>query len=1183
MKLRFPMSLLPVFLGSLFFVSALFAQPELMPEVEKGVLAGVIVTDTGEPLWGKIPIYLTYPDEETITITADENGLFSEEAPAGAAVVYIPGDEKPYKVTITAQQRTELKLTIARKGIVVSMIDANGAPAPVDTVTGLTMMGENEPQVFESYQLDDTHWWFPDAGEGDNFALSAGSMLFDGDGTTVEKSEWTFDQPERFRAVSMTVGKRNPVRLAVVDEGGAPLRETELRLNVSFDGYRYMPSPWETALKRRITVHPYGLSTDADGMLELGELPAGKYQLSMRAGTQAGPLVDLELKPDGTQNIRQYALDLPPARTVRQTVFDADGRPAPNAEVSASYAWLGKMTVARAKSDARGVVTWHDIPPAPAIVWGARVPPCLLPHDRMTVDEPLPVPRGEDEEGYQLILTIANPTDPPTPTSIAVLVGNQNGYDEVQWASPVYDNMELEEWNGEEGEGDGENIEWVDGEQVEENEPVNEEGELVDEIAAPVPEPNKYYVSAMPGNPFSLWAATADPLPRVAVLDSLYLPIADSAEPVELPLTLSDGALIHVKLVSRDERPIPRAACLGLMPLTPDQPYDGFGYENYNEMGVQSFDFDHLRPVKGGEFDARVPRAGTYRLLVDLCDETTPPLPGTVLEVKPGEQTFTVTLPEPLISLPAGAEVSWLSKNAPADTQRLTVPAFAPRMPLYGSRDDLLALWYRPAPGTLELHRFPGGAAQTFTLRSTEIDLPADIPLHSEMPLTIEPLLPVSPAEQQAKAAYRESYQSATGFMPRETDLSDRAGTIVRESGQMVDLWSGQYTLSSEIASGWLSVPEQGDSTCTLRQAAENGDDNQWRYLNIEFPQADYDEIGEKASYNIGITTDAPNGNVDLSTYRPMNEDLMRNVMAPSNARRINLHWLGYGVIRNVAIPEADLELEQWEQPAIQLPEWEPGITVSGAILATDGSPAAQAQLQIMINNDYQQMLTVQTDENGHFVVNGLLPGPLSVTYQANDPYRYNPAGCWILEVPEAGLTDVVLRASDYSLHFNREYSDESTEAWWLPDGEKVSQIPGWNNSESGCYNLTRGSGWLWIALNPRGGARCYRVKAEAQVLTERKQARGPALGITLPLTPDAGKPGAVTITGQGERAGVQYCFGEFAWQPSAALGLIVGQIDAVPPGKYLVRIETEQGAIEREVTVTEYGCRLAAEWPAER
>jgi hypothetical protein len=79
-------------------------------------------------------------------------------------------------------------------------------------------------------------------------------------------------------------------------------------------------------------------------------------------------------------------------------------------------------------------------------------------------------------------------------------------------------------------------------------------------------------------------------------------------------------------------------------------------------------------------------------------------------------------------------------------------------------------------------------------------------------------------------------------------------------------------------------------------------------------------------------------------------------------------------------------------------------------------------------------------------------------------------------------------------------------------------------------------------------------------------------LGLLFPCDLTWGMPGTVTLTGLGAREGIVVKMSFFNWQPLPELGVIVGQLDVVPPGQWRITVETARGAVSALATVSEYG-----------
>ncbi len=152
----------------------------------------------------------------------------------------------------------------------------------------------------------------------------------------------------------------------------------------------------------------------------------------------------------------------------------------------------------------------------------------------------------------------------------------------------------------------------------------------------------------------------------------------------------------------------------------------------------------------------------------------------------------------------------------------------------------------------------------------------------------------------------------------------------------------------------------------------------------------------------------------------------------------MTLQWLGAGIIPDVALP-ATIDA----QHPLQLPCWQDGLTVSGHILNTDGTPYAHASILIGDARDEQnpeQFVLRTTDDDGRFSVKGVLPDttllilPPGAQNGFQDGQRsFHSSAAWLFQVPEAAAPEMTLRFNT-SPTFVRLVETPRGTAWWLPE-----------------------------------------------------------------------------------------------------------------------------------------------------
>jgi hypothetical protein len=302
--------------------------------------------------------------------------------------------------------------------------------------------------------------------------------------------------------------------------------------------------------------------------------------------------------------------------------------------------------------------------------------------------------------------------------------------------------------------------------------------------------------------------------------------------------------------------------------------------------------------------------------------------------------------------------------------------------------------------------------------------------------------------------------------------------------------------------------------------------------------------------------------------------DSSRQITIPVRATSITLCWPGVGVVRNLTVPPFT---PSTDQVTVQIPAWEPGAIFSGVILGSDGNPYAGKVLSLRSSlGDSGEQATVKTDDKGAFSIKGLLPGWMSLRSDIDQNAN------WLVSLPAEGLTDVTLSIAAKPNRISLSGGINASLCWWLPDGGAPQRLAcqyNWVNVDG-----LQGAGWMW-AIDASGRGQYARLDIDH--LPNDRYISGPtstgsSLGLYFPLEPGKGMPHAVTLIGLDNRAGIEATFTQLPWQPSAMLNTTVTQISTVPPGKYRVIVDTDQGHAEAEVTVGDYGGRVRLDYPTE-
>lgn len=1131
---------------------ALFAVLPALADVEYGLIQGTVKYDDGL-MCGRATLTAKAANK-TFPFATEPDGTFSGIVPVGNVTFTVNGTST--RAQILPGQVNKVVLTAKRPGWIVKIVSPDGAPAEMAWVNAAykapaapakkgTRPANGNRGGIGGMRLTTGRYWFPQI-PANATAFAIIGAQGQGSATTYYRTQWQFTTPASKRTLSMTVKRSAQLWLSITEETDKPLPGVSVHGSLAFQVSVRPRDYWSTtalpvqSARQNIT----GGKTDARGAINLGCWPVGKYAVSLVAGDHAGRPLSVEIKPDGTVTQKTYRASLRP-RSVTQTVFTTAGAPAAHATVYASFYWGSAACLRTAQADAQGQVVWSDLPPVRTITWGETIRPGVIPCEGDAFPAPLPAPTAQ---GWTtLCFKVINPGG-----------GNARTIASIQ-GERIRDGMS--------------NFDEMEGQQARRE------------------EVTEWKTRVICGTPFTLRWLTISSTTQCSYLPGVYAPYVDTDQPVDYPLELQEGAEIHGRFVDQNGTKIAGVSRLRVTLLKPANA--AFSTELFTASPGDDYNGDWLtellpalqtpKELADGSFTMQTLVPGTYRVLVDLYDASSPTPPGCVLDVKPGKNDFTITLPEPLFTVPAGTNVQWLTHTAPALSQELRVAAHALTMPVYGPRESLLACWYQASPNKLEIWDWADGSKRqrTLSLRASYFTVPGmteDLSMPRDISYSLYPMLPTLSRQDQR---YVEDYDGQARRLHPAITATESSSAVLRSpfTAQRFDLWSGAYLLDTGKGLAKFDVPEGGDPQIALplslddvRDRAANGGEPT-KSVRLMLPRIDYNAV-RKTSANSGMIL------ADVSFHNSENysNDFWGNpgewVNVPAETTTITLQWLGMGVARDLKIPHA---VDQ-QTPIVSVREWSPGLHVNGTVLRADGKPFAHGQLMAMLSGDNgnsSHSMRLKTDANGKFSMKGLLPGPLFIWNESSS------AG-WSLNVPENGLDHVILRLAQEPVRvqlYNYSYSGQAV-AWWLPDGGKPYLLPKrW--SECGAYDVPTGSGWLWIIDNTTGRSSCTRqllVQGRNNIVPQLTE--GPSLGIEFPLDAKMELPGMVTLIGQGERAGLTIAFPNFGWAPSALLQLVTGQIDAVPPGTYKLQVATPHGRVESLVTVTESGCSVKLTMP---
>jgi hypothetical protein len=440
-----------------------------------------------------------------------------------------------------------------------------------------------------------------------------------------------------------------------------------------------------------------------------------------------------------------------------------------------------------------------------------------------------------------------------------------------------------------------------------------------------------------------------------------------------------------------------------------------------------------------GSYTVNLPCAGRYRLLVDLYDESVPPIPQLLVDVPAEGKETTITLPDPLVTVPSGTELQWVTLHAPTQPQCMIASGYHNPMPIFGPQDATLAYWFRPTPDTLRFCM--DGKTQTVFMRAGKIKLQDANGNPFLGQASLLPLLP-SPAEGNTGNA---ANPSRTFPLPCN----------IPQDGMTLDvLWEEMYLLALHNNTdeyGYTSYPRlypvdfsagKPETMVTIPAQAPKGP-NMLRNLRLAYGNGDREALRpgstEYAGYAVAVLDDG-NQPLPLRIATTWNlNDGTSAIHIPATTQKITFLWPGVGVTAPLAVPADDVA-------PLVIPAFAPGTSLTGKIIQADGKPFANKAVFITMTGldaapytprktadgakeNTSVLLSPQaiasfpsmrcviqrvTDAQGAFEINGVVPGTVFVSMETNPGARMpeNLGDSWTLNVPEKGLTDITLRAS---------------------------------------------------------------------------------------------------------------------------------------------------------------------------
>ena len=607
------------------------------------------------------------------------------------------------------------------------------------------------------------------------------------------------------------------------------------------------------------------------------------------------------------------------------------------------------------------------------------------------------------------------------------------------------------------------------------------------------------------------------------------------------------AALLHCRFQC-DGKPVPRVNRLVVLaldaepPALPERPF-----RTPNELPP-------LTPVPAGDgYEVKVPGPGKYRLLVDCFDDSVPPLPGMVVTVPAEGADTVVALPPPVLTVPRGAEVGWLTRHAPQRPQSLIATAGETVVPVFGSADGLLAAWFRPAPDVLMV-RHPAGALVRHTLQRAAVTVAPEPNVSAFVYLSS--LLPVP-------------YQRAWDTLPREGNSHLLGRNVPYGRTELPAIWSGRYLVQGGGKTTALTVVEGQANELTFTVPANAplrtnaGVRIGFSFTEpVKLPVMDDGNWGGSRDISTPTAYVFANGGSMPVTQLIAHTGGEEFQWLPPDTKTITIYCPGVGMIRDLTV---DL---QAEKPHVDLKGWQPGVELDGQLLLAPGHPASNQPFTV--TTEFGSQFPMMTDALGEFRVPNLLPGTVFFTCRRGET-NYSFA----VPVPAKGQANLRLTLRG-GVTINT--GGHGSQVWWLPDGGMPVRVMAGAAPPPQVCGLVPGPGrfWLWSDDRQRETYFHRAIVTPGGTVTLNdtlNEPLGSYLGLSVPLPPDAALPGDVEVEGLGPLAALRLRVSYTqVWRISTELNAVLGQIGPLPPGHYRIRCTVAGVPVQRKVTVTESG-----------
>lgn len=1013
----------------------------------RGALSGVAVFMDGTPIVG-VPVKVVGTGFVREVITGPD-GSFNLVTPIGKVTASLPiadNYDSTQSVIVPIDGRGTMRLVLRHAGMLVNFVAADGSPVTVTTATAAYHKLHGEVIDIPSATFGAAGRWFDVSSDATQIAVRASINGVDRHDISIAR-QFSFNRSNLQQQIKITL----PVgilRFQVVDNYGRPQGNTRVSGTLRYPMQGAIPGYWDThdPATTAGTQNINALLTDDYGYLDLGTVLPGDYRLRLTANAQAGTDVDFTVSNDGHVSLLQYTLGYggtqPPPnpgnnRRVMQQVFDADGRPAGNTTVHASYAYRGVAYLVDRVTDNNGRVTWPSLPPVRVIVWGNNVPAGVISATATDVRNPLPAPVPDEYIRYSVRVEGLN-VDQTTLTWRFRRAGQQRG--EVTTTEYRQTNYVIsgasQEWN-------------------------------------------------IPGGTLFDLTVSADRNGiSPARLTQVYTPyIDDNARNAVYPLPMpgyDDGGDNNGG--GGYGRVTVRGRLLG---------ESGSG-RMASRLDIVSVDNNNYLPQPiqvelryDGSFFATLPGVGRYRVIVDMIDESSSDFPGMLFTANAGENRVDITLPDPVITVTSGAQVNWVTTTDPTTLHSLDARAGQRIVDVYGDPERILVAWFRPRSDQLTYWNPTLGtltAERTRTLTERYFNLTASSSNGRDYPGTLR-LLPLFPVD------VTDINTAGSELIP----VLVPGGQTVR-----VSLLAGPYVFDDPDRPE-LGILGRIDLTLVrgnadLRASHYNNNFKQpadMRILELIFPVASGNDPGDAAATMLVTVDSDPSFTVYLAGADIRNGQAQ--VRVPIGATQLSIQWPGVGVTSNVQIPHSNPN----RMLRIRLPLRQPGLRVAGRLVDDAGVPLRGRELTFILPGQLPaDAITVNTGMYGSFDVPGLLIG--SITAQAVfDGVTYS----WPLNISNEVMPPLVLRTDDeasrrhplaiympletlartplnvvvFRIREGRESVIANLQPNWLPFSLLDAQVAQLPNVKTGSYRVVvttnRGNTQMNATVDTYGGA----------------------------------------------------------------------------------------------------------------